>query len=43
MIAKQLTGTGQILARYLQICINNSLVGPALDGLHPLQLTFGRP
>ena len=45
MIGKQLTGTGQMWTHYLQTCTYayNSFASPALNGLNPFQLTFGRP
>ena len=44
MIAKQLSGTGQMWTHYLQTftIACNSFASPALDRLSPFQLTFGR-
>ena len=44
MIAKQVTGTGQMWTYYLQTCAYtyNSFVNSALYGLSPFQLTFDR-
>ena len=45
MIAKQITGTGQIWTNHLQLCTStyNSFQAPASNGLNPVYLAFGRP
>ena len=44
IIAKQLSGTGQMWAHYLLTCTYacNSFASPALNGIRQLQLNFGR-
>ena len=43
MIAKQLTGTGQMWTHYLQTCTCEyyGFAGPTLNGLSPNQLAYG--